>query len=235
MDCSAYREAASARLDGEALGMSDEALDDHLAGCADCASWVDQAVRLNRLARISRAQVPDMADAILDAAPLPRRRGPAGWAVRTLRIALGVIALAQLSISAPSLVGEDMAMPMATHASHESAAFNIALGVGFLAVAMAPGRARAALPIAGTFILVLGVLSIADLADGAVGFGRLATHLAAMAGVLVMLGLARATPRAMDAPPGGRAGRGWSGGQRIGGDDEDGTEDDGRGQLRGVA
>lgn len=215
--------------------MSAEALDDHLVRCPDCAQWVDRAILLNRSTRIGQARVPDLAEAILAAAPLPSRRRALPLAVPALRIALGAIAVAQLAISVPSLVGDDMAMPMEMHASHESAAFNIALGVGFLAVAMMPRRAGAALPIAGTFVAILSVLSIVDVVGGAVGVGRLATHLTALAGVAAMVGLSAIAPATGD-PSGSRAGGGRSGGRRLdaGPAERDGGDEQ-PGRLRGVA
>ena len=43
MHCERFREAASARMDGEGSPVPGAALDDHLAGCAACAGWVATA------------------------------------------------------------------------------------------------------------------------------------------------------------------------------------------------
>ena len=64
MRCDRFREAASARLDGEPIGMSSSALDHHLATCANCAAWAAEATRLTRLARLgagraARSRRPD--------------------------------------------------------------------------------------------------------------------------------------------------------------------------------
>ncbi|SCK39762.1 Putative zinc-finger [Streptomyces sp. WMMB 714] len=50
MLCSRARTALSARLDGEALppGVTEQALQEHLAGCADCRAWEAGALRLQR-------------------------------------------------------------------------------------------------------------------------------------------------------------------------------------------
>ncbi|HWM37155.1 MAG TPA: zf-HC2 domain-containing protein [Streptomyces sp.] len=52
MHCSRARTALSARLDGEALppGVTEQRLDEHLAGCPACARWGTQATQLGRMA-----------------------------------------------------------------------------------------------------------------------------------------------------------------------------------------
>ena len=61
-----------------------------------------------------------------------------------LRIGLAAAALVQLVVGVPATLGDSMAMPMAAHAAHEMAAWNIALGVAFVAAALLPRRARPA-------------------------------------------------------------------------------------------
>jgi predicted anti-sigma-YlaC factor YlaD len=210
VDCSVYREAASARLDGEALGMSTEALSAHLGQCADCEAWLAQATRLTRTARVGQDPAPDLSEWILHAVPLAPRRvhGRLGGsrAVTALRIGLAIAGMVQLATTAPALAGDGMAMAMSTHAAHESAAWNIAVAIGFLAVAASPRRAAGALPVLGAFALVLTLLSVPDFMDGAVDAERLATHLGALAGVLIMLALHRTRSRADGSPT---AATGW--------------------------
>ena len=55
MSCQPYREALSARLDDEPLGMSQRALDEHLSGCPGCASWADDATDVTRRVRLAPA------------------------------------------------------------------------------------------------------------------------------------------------------------------------------------
>jgi predicted anti-sigma-YlaC factor YlaD len=109
-------------------------------------------------------------------------------------------------------------MAMSAHGAHEAAAWNLALAVAFVAAASLPRRAAGLVPLLGTFLVVLGALSIRDLAAGAVSAGRLATHLAALAGLLLLVALDRAE-RAL--PP-----------RRFG---ADGSSDDASGNLRTVA
>jgi predicted anti-sigma-YlaC factor YlaD len=228
VECAQYREAASARLDGEAIGMSAAALAAHLSTCEDCAGWLERATTLTRSLRMGAAAVPDLTDAILSRTPMPRPRRARPEATVVLRAALGLAGAIQLVTSLPALAGDGMAMSMSTHAAHESAAWNLAVAVGFLAVAAAPRRVAGVLPVLATFVLILSVLSIPDLAGGHVTLGRLATHVGALLGVGAMAMLHRLqSPRTALPPDASTAAE----------DDEGRDADDSppRGGLRGVA
>jgi predicted anti-sigma-YlaC factor YlaD len=68
MDCPAYREAVSARIDGEETGLEGDALDAHLAGCPACRTWAETAIAVTRSARVGLADpVPDLAAEIVAA------------------------------------------------------------------------------------------------------------------------------------------------------------------------
>ena len=217
MKCDRIREAASARLDGEPIGMSATALDHHLTSCLDCARWLEAATRVTRQARLGAAEVPDLAERILAEPVLPARRVLRRR--RLLRLALAVVGAVQVGIAAPSLFGGSIELAMSVHAAHENAAWNVALGAAFLATAMRPQRAAGLLPGLAVFVGVLAALSIRDVASGAVAVGRLATHLGIVAGLALVYALARAE-RAL--PPQRRSTA------------SAGDEDDRRG-LRGVA
>ena len=196
--CDRFREAASARLDGEPIGMASSALDHHLATCVDCARWIDEATRLTRTVRVSSAAVPDLSGHILGDAVLPARR-----VLRRrnqLRVLLALDGVVQLIIAGPALFGTDLGMPMATHATHEAAAWSAALGIALLATAVRPARASGVLAVLGTSVGVLTLLSIRDVAGGAVALPRLATHLAAVAGLVLVALLARAERALPPAP-----------------------------------
>jgi len=217
--CDRFREAASARLDGEPTGLSAAVLDHHLTTCADCARWLEAATRLTRHSRLSAADVPDLAeqilaDAVLSASRVLRRR-------RLLRVALVVVGALQVGIGLPSLFGGSIDMAMSTHAAHETAAWNVALGAAFLATALRPQRAAGLLPGLAVFVGVLAALSIRDVVSGAVAAGRLATHLGIVAGLVLVYSLARAE-RAL--PP-----------ERRPSTATDDRDENGHGGLRGVA
>jgi predicted anti-sigma-YlaC factor YlaD len=195
--CDRFREAVSARLDGEPLGMSAATLDAHLASCPDCAGWADQAARATRLTRLDARPVPDLADAIAVRVAQPARR-----VLRRrhlLRLGLVLAGIAQLAIGLPALTGDSLGMAMSTHGAHEAAAWNLAIGAAFVATALVPRRAAGLIPLLGTFLVILAALSARDFAAGSVTAARLATHLAALIGLALLIGLDRAE-RAL--PPG---------------------------------
>lgn len=182
--------------------MSASALDHHLASCPDCARWVEAATRATRLTRLDVRPVPDLADDIAARVVLPvgrvlRRR-------HLLRVALLVAGLAQLGIGVPALTGDSLGMAMSMHAAHEAAAWNLAIGVAFVAAASVPRRAAGLIPLLGVFLVVLGALCVHDLAAGAVSVDRVATHLVALVGLVLLIALDRAE-RAL--PPGRFAAR----------------------------
>lgn len=214
----------SARLDGEPLGMSATGLEHHLVSCPDCARWSEAAERVTRSLRLDVRPVPDLSHEITATVALPVQRVLRRRLV--LRSLLLVTGAAQIAIGVPALVGDSLGMTMTMHAAHETAAWNIAIGAAFLAAAVLPRRAAGLIPLLGSFLLVLGVLSVHDIASGAVSAGRLATHLAALIGLVLLVAIDRAE-RALP-PTRFTAGRGLRGSV----EDADG---DGDASLRTVA
>jgi predicted anti-sigma-YlaC factor YlaD len=197
--CERYREAASARLDGEPLGMSASALEHHLSGCPDCAAWLETASHLGRLYRVTGQIPPDLTDSVIGRVILPAAR-VRGYR-RRLRISLAALGLLQWALATPGLFGDSVGMAMSMHASHESAAWNLALGAAFLSVAIKPARAAGTLPILATFVVVLGALSLPDIAAGLVQGSRLASHIGVVIG-LVLVGLMSRSERLRPSPAG---------------------------------
>ncbi|UQX87659.1 zf-HC2 domain-containing protein [Jatrophihabitans telluris] len=203
MTCERYREAASARMDGEPLQLPASALDHHLATCSQCAAWLAEAERLGRALRISGQTAPDLSAAILNDVVLPARR--LGRYRRRLRLGLIALGFVQWALAVPALFGNSVGMSMGVHTSHESAAWNLALGASFLAVAVKPSRASGTLPILATFVVVLSALSISDVATHAVDPARLASHIGVVLGLLLVGLVARSEwsrPRSRAAAPG---------------------------------
>jgi predicted anti-sigma-YlaC factor YlaD len=208
--CPDCRESLSARLDGEDDPGERAAVDAHLTRCAECRAWQDRAARVTRLARTGLVEpVPDLADAVLVAAPPPRRvrwqlglRGAlAALGVGQLGLAIGGVLAAAHSADARGHGGAGLGGATLAHFSHESAAWNLALAVGFLWVAARAGRAAALVPVIGTFVVVLGGLSLLDLLRGSVETSRLASHVVVLLGLLVLLVLARLGDRPGDGTP----------------------------------
>ena len=189
--CSSVREALSARLDGEPLGMPEEALDQHLAACAACVAWAESAAVVTRRARLAAApEVPDLTAAVLTA--LPRELPGVGAAARsrladaTVRLALLAVAVAQAGLAWPALASGAAAMSAPVHVAHETGAWNLAVAAAFLAVAAAPRLAAGGLPFLATFAALLVPVTLADLAAGHVHADRAVAHLLLFAGVVLV-------------------------------------------------
>lgn len=183
VDCALFRESLSAAMDGETGPLPEAEVDRHLRGCGACQAWRDQAQRLRRSLLRQAPAVPDLTAAILERAPLPSREK---WAAR---VALGLVGLVQSGLGfAEFLVPGDAhaAHAGAIHLSNESAAWNLALGIGLLWAALRPRTAGAQLPLVAGFALVLGVASVIDVSDGQVGPGRLLTHSLLVVGLVLM-------------------------------------------------
>lgn len=199
--CERARDAASARLDGEPIGVSAVALDQHLAACPECAHWVQQATSLTRALRVGPAGVPDLTETIMAATVLPVRRVLRRRLV--LRIGLALVGFVQLGLAIPEIGGDNVGMHMSMHGSHEAAAWNLAIAIAFLLTALRPRRAAGLIAILGAFIGVLLILGVRDLVAGVVTADRLATHIAAATGLGLLMLIDRAE-RAL--PPGAAAG-----------------------------
>ena len=195
MPCQTFREAISARLDGEPLGMPVRALDEHLAGCPECAAWADDAAVVTRRARLAPAPpVPDLTSAVL--AALPRELPGAGAAARSrlfaaaLRLALLAVAVGQAGLAWPALTSGAASMSAPVHMAHETGAWNLGVAVAFLAVAAAPRLAAGALPFLGTFAALLVPVTLADLVAGRVHADRAVAHLLLVLGVVLVAAVA---------------------------------------------
>jgi predicted anti-sigma-YlaC factor YlaD len=210
MQCPRFREAISARLDGEPLGMPARELDEHLTGCPGCAAWADDATRLTRRARLAPSPaIPDLTAAVL--AALPRELPGTAAAARgrlvdtTLRVALVVVAVAQAAMSWPALLSGSGAMSAPVHMAHESGAWNLAVAAGLVAVAIAPRLAAGALPFVGSLAVLLIPVTLADLAAGRVHVDRAGNHLLLIAGTMLVAAIAwRGLRRSAARAPGRR-------------------------------
>jgi predicted anti-sigma-YlaC factor YlaD len=233
MGCERYREALSARLDGEDLPLDAAELDTHLAGCAACRQWAGEAAAVTRVARIQLMTArPRIDPAALAASALvasgsggPGSAGPGLGAARrhrprlsrALRAVLGAFGAAQFGLgilqSAGSAAQHDHGSdsPLGVnpgHLWHESAAWNVAIGAGFAWIALRRGRPNGALPMLTAFVALLGLLSVNDISAGRVDGLRLLSHGFVVAGYVIVVALCRPS---LDPgqPPAGRQGPPW--------------------------
>ncbi|WP_019806742.1 zf-HC2 domain-containing protein, partial [Saccharomonospora halophila] len=204
MDCVHIRDALSARLDNEAEGHDPHEVDRHLRSCVACRSWWAESGRLHRAMRLTEAPpVPDLSDRVL-ATVRPRRRGRH----RAVRVALGVVSLAQTCLGLAQLLGLDVAHGMhsgagAAHLGNESAAWNLAVGIGLFWTAIRPHSAGGLLPALAPFAAVLGVVSAVDLHGGTVGVGRVLSHGILLAGLCLLFVVHRQSRTRGPAPTSG--------------------------------
>jgi predicted anti-sigma-YlaC factor YlaD len=215
MRCEQCREALSARLDGEEPPEHRAALDAHLQECAECRRWLDAATHLTRLARMSVVTtVPEIGDAVLAALPepalpepaVPRRARLAG----ALWVALAIVGGSQLFLG---LVQMTTSLPVthlhgtgpAANSHHlwtESAAWNMAIGAGFLWTAARRVSATALIPVLTAFVALLTLLTANDLWSGRVEPQHLLSHGFVIVGYVLLVVLTRSSLRG--SPPSGQ-------------------------------
>jgi predicted anti-sigma-YlaC factor YlaD len=214
----------SAQLDGEDDPVDRQRIDEHLSGCAGCREWLDRAAVVNRLTRTSVVgSVPDLSDAIVAALPpavaAPRRRERRGPVTAAMFVALGAVGAVQLILGLAQVGGgttgdhsHAAAGLTATpgHLWHESAAWNVAVGAGFLFIALRRTRPTGLVPMLTAFVGMLLLLSVNDLTAGRVDAARLVSHGFVILGYLIVVVLSRVASGPA-APPGERmsAGSGW--------------------------
>ncbi|HET6532316.1 MAG TPA: zf-HC2 domain-containing protein [Actinoplanes sp.] len=216
MACERWRELISAQLDGEDDPADRSRVDDHLAGCAGCRRWLEQAAMVNRLTRTSAARpVPDLTEVIMAGVPdaASSRRVPSGL----LYVALVVVGAVQLILGLTQVGGGAFGAHVHTgltatpgHLWHESAAWNVAVGAGFLFIGLRRSRPSGLVPMLTAFVGMLLLLSVNDLSAGRVNATRLVTHAFVLAGYLLVVALTRVTTDPAE-PPGARrsGGHGW--------------------------
>jgi predicted anti-sigma-YlaC factor YlaD len=216
VDCTQCKEALSARLDGEESAAPGCTIDAHLATCAACRRFADEAARVTRLARTAVAtQDPDVVETVLAAAPRSRRPRLA----TALRVMLGLVGLAQLGVAVVGVLtaqsgghgsqGIVLGGASVAHFAHESAAWNLALGVGFLWIAWRSPQTSGMVPTLATFVAALAALVVLDVVAERVHPERFLLHGLVVLGLILVLVLDR-LPR----PTGGAAPGVFAWGQR---------------------
>jgi predicted anti-sigma-YlaC factor YlaD len=194
MDCSSFRDAISARLDGEETGLPDDVVDAHLAHCADCRAWGAAAGALDLV--VSRAPRPDVR---LDPALLAALVGPPEGAERGLfstrewRVMLGVLAVALFVVVWPgAFLTEGHA---SVHIAHQLTAWDMGLAAGFAVAALFPARAWGMLPLACVLVACMIGASVMDVLSGHTLLGTELVHALELAGLGCLWVVARRSPR----------------------------------------
>jgi predicted anti-sigma-YlaC factor YlaD len=218
MACERWRELVSAQLDGEDDPADRPGVEQHLAGCAGCREWLDRAATVNRLTRTALVpEVPDLSAAIVAALPAVPVRRKRRLGAGPLYVGLAAIGAVQLILGLAQVGGGASSAQVHTgldatpgHLWHESAAWNVAVGAGFLFIALRRSRPTGLVPMLTAFVGMLLLLSVNDLTAGRVDTARLVSHGFVILGYLVVVALSRVTGSSVR-PPGDRASgaNGW--------------------------
>ena len=131
MTCERWRDAISARADGEPLGVDERLLDAHLALPGVPRRRRRGAAVDSRPPRV-RAHRPDLAGRVARRAAFADRAST--WSI--VRALLAVVAVEIIVVSVPALLGDGLAT--STHAARHLGAFTVAYGVGLLVVVARP-------------------------------------------------------------------------------------------------
>ena len=109
MDCDVAREAISARIDGEREPVPSARVDEHLAGCADCADWQARATAQAQLLRALGGRGSTGPSVVADPDPTPAATGRA-WPVA--RIGLGAVGVVQVALALTQAATGDLSAIM---------------------------------------------------------------------------------------------------------------------------
>ncbi|WP_041781831.1 zf-HC2 domain-containing protein [Mycolicibacterium chubuense] len=188
MNCEVAREALSARIDGEREPVPAARVDEHLANCPQCRTWLEQATMQS--ATLKRLAQPPT---VLAAAP--PRRAPAMRTSRRYwpRSALAGVGVAQIALGAAQAFGWSAGlsgghgMTAGGHLFNESTAWSIALGVVMIGAALRPGAAAGLASVLSVFAGVLAVYVTADAISGAVTASRIVSHLPLVLGAVLAI------------------------------------------------
>jgi predicted anti-sigma-YlaC factor YlaD len=184
MTCDDARTALSAALDGEASPEERTAATAHVAQCAGCRDWLDAAERVHRMVRIQPAEpVPDLTAAILARAH-PPAVGRGEWT----RTALAVVALTEVVLAVPALLGHDTGATI--HLARHIGALTAALALGYLYAAWRPIRAYGLLPIAAALAALTTFTALLDVLQGRVAMLGESTHVLDLAALTLLWMLA---------------------------------------------
>lgn len=192
--------------------MPAEVLDAHTGACPDCRRWAVRAEQLTRTLRTELATTPDLTLEVLSAVAADPRTARVDVAARSrrqiLRVAVAVVAVAQLAVALPVLVA-GVGLAEDPHTSRELASFDVAVAVGFALAAWRPERARAFVPVAFVLAVCLALTSTVDIANSTTALVHEVGHLASVvqAGLLWALNRADRGTKAT-APPVLATGRG---------------------------
>lgn len=178
--CEQWREALSARADGEDPGVPEQILDEHLGACSECASFARFVPELRRSAM---APVPRVAD-VSPRVAREIRIGEDSWRTMFARALLGVCTAEILVFAAFDLVSS-------SHDARHLGAFSVSIGVAMTLVVLHPTRAAMLLPVAAVLGAALVVGAVADVSSGRIPLVTEAAHLPEVVSIAALWMLVR--------------------------------------------
>lgn len=179
VECTEVRTLLSSILDGDLDPSRD--LEAHLATCAECRGWRDDAAAL---AAIAQEPLPGDERVLGFLPPLPRGFRRYRW----MRVVLAWAGVLLLVWHAPGMFDGSVEVS-ALHVTRHQHTFGVALGLTFLFVAWRPDRAYGVVPVAATFTVALGGAAIVDLVNGASTLDRESVHLVEIVGLAILWAL----------------------------------------------
>lgn len=183
--CDEVRTSLSAIADGEASSDEQRAADAHVDECADCALYAARIARLDRLVRVRPAETaPDLVPLVMSRAR-PAHHGRGGW----IRPALAWVACVLVVQSVPAIVLGNTAGADEHHSRHLGA-FGLALALGLAYAAWRPHRAFGLLPFTAALVVAMAASAVFDVVDGGRSALAESTHLAELAGLVLLWMLA---------------------------------------------
>lgn len=191
MRCNTCREAVSARVDGEDPGPAAALVEDHLGWCLDCRAYASQVSELRRRTVVRPAEfVPDLTGPILARAQraglLPGAPTPNGHWSRWALLAVGLV---QLAVAIPAMAGVDGGLPV--HTARELGAWYLALAGALLVVVFRPRLAAGLVPFAIGLAAAMVIGAALDVGAGRATIGGEAQHLIDLAGLALLVVIAR--------------------------------------------
>lgn len=181
MPCDRARELISAALDDEVTPAERSVAEAHLASCPDCAAWQAMAAHIRRRTRLQPERTDPAFVAQVMATARPARLGRGGWMRPVLAWCAAVIGVQSFG---PLVFGEvDGA---SAHLSRHLGASGMALALALLYVAWRPHRAFGLLPFVAALLAATVLSSAVDLIAGHRSAFAEATHIAELAGTVVL-------------------------------------------------
>ena len=179
VDCQTVRETMSAGLDGEASALEREVAGSHLAACAGCRGWLEEATAATRRLRLRRVEVAADFASMTAVVQATAALTADVWA----RYALAVVGIVELVRALPGLFGVGAA---SVHDARHIGSFGVAIAVGLLYVVWRPRRAAGVLPVVAALAGTLLFGAVVDVAVGRISALAEAHHVMELAGLLLV-------------------------------------------------